>query len=196
MGSLLVWKALPHAERSSLIIFTTKEYCLKACLRPVSRQAWRRHKGVKGQLTSAFATLLHAVLVDVQSEEHMGVAVILLIAVSLAAATWSDGSIEEEGSLLCCRGTELTLILKLQLTQERNYLEIPTQVNTTRQLLTVNAHCGYTGFWWDQKRGGAWWNETLLTAAVAIPCPPGCPTVESRLLKVLTWGTTRGSCYT
>jgi len=76
-----------HAERRTLLIFTTKEYCLKAYLKPVSRQAWRRPKGARGQLTSAFAALLHAVLVDVQGEEHVGVAVILLVAVPLAAAT-------------------------------------------------------------------------------------------------------------
>lgn len=79
--------ASPHVEWRTLQIFTTKEYSLKACLKPVSRQGWRRQKGERGQLTSAFAALLHAVLVDVQSEEHVGVAVILLIAVPLAAAT-------------------------------------------------------------------------------------------------------------
>ena len=87
VASLLVRMAPPHSEWRTPLIFTTKEYCLKACLKPVSRQAWRKLKGARGQLTSAFAALLHAVLVDVQSEEHVGVAVILLVTVPLAAAT-------------------------------------------------------------------------------------------------------------
>lgn len=55
-----------------------------------------------------------------QREEHVGVAVILLGAVPLAAAAGGDGSVQEEGSLLCRRGTELALVLELQLTPGRN----------------------------------------------------------------------------
>ena len=51
-------------------------------------------------LTSSLATLLHAVLVNVQCEQHVGVASILLIYIGSAGAARSDGCIQEEGGFL------------------------------------------------------------------------------------------------
>lgn len=135
VDSLLVWMAPPHSEWRTLLIFTTKEYCLKACLKPVSRQAQMKPKGANRQLTSAFAALLHAVLVDVQSEEHMGVAVILLVAIPLAAATWGNGGVEEEGSLLRRRGAELALILKLRVNTKEKW---PRNSHTSQHYQTTS----------------------------------------------------------
>ena len=98
------------------------------------------------QLTSTLAALLHAVLVDVQSEEHVGVAVILLVAVPLAAAPRGDGSVEEEGSLLCRGGAELALVLELGVNTGK---KLPTNFHRSQHYQTttaVNEHCGYAGF--------------------------------------------------
>lgn len=57
--------------------------------------------------------------------------------------------------------------------------KFPPQVNTTRQLPAINIRCGYTGFYWDRKGGGAQWNETFLTLEVAVACPPGALIAKS-----------------
>ena len=64
-------------------------------------------------LTSSLAALLHAVLVDVQCEQHVGVASLFLICIGPTGAACRDGCIQEEGSFLSRRGTELALILEL-----------------------------------------------------------------------------------
>lgn len=64
-------------------------------------------------LTSPLAALLHAVLVNMQCEQHVGVASLFLISIWPAGAACSDGRIQKEGSLLCSWGTEFTLILEL-----------------------------------------------------------------------------------
>ena len=77
----------------------------------------RRLEG-RGRLTSPLAALLHAVLVDVQREEHVGVAEVVLIAVLLAAPPGGYGSIQEEGGLLRGGRPQLTLVLQLEDTRE------------------------------------------------------------------------------
>lgn len=67
-----------------------------------------------GQLTSSFPALLHPVLVDVQGEEHVGVAVVFFIAVLLVAPAGGDGGVQEEGSLLCGGRPQLALVLQLE----------------------------------------------------------------------------------
>lgn len=64
-------------------------------------------------LTSSLAALLHAVLVDVHGEQHVGVAALLLLHVGSACAACGDGGIQEEGGFLSRRGAKLTLILEL-----------------------------------------------------------------------------------
>lgn len=64
-------------------------------------------------LTSSLAALLHAVLVDVKREQHVGVAALLLLHIGSAGAACGDGSVQEEGGFLSRRGTQLALILKL-----------------------------------------------------------------------------------
>lgn len=56
-------------------------------------------------LTSSLAALLHAVLVNVQREQHVGVASLFLICAGSAGAARSDGCIQEEGSFLSRWGT-------------------------------------------------------------------------------------------
>lgn len=56
-------------------------------------------------LTSSLAALLHAVLVNVQREQHVGVASILLICTGPAGAACGDGGIQEEGGFIRRRGT-------------------------------------------------------------------------------------------
>lgn len=70
-------------------------------------------------LTSSLATLLHAVLVNVQCEQHVGVSSVFLICIGLAGAARSNGCIQEEGCFLGCWGTKLTLILELQGEEDR-----------------------------------------------------------------------------
>lgn len=101
---------------------------------------------MREQLTSALAALLHAVLVDVQREEHVGVAVILLVAVPLAAAPRGDGGVEEEGGLLCRGGAELALVLELGVNTGK---KLPTNFHRSQHYqtaATVNERCGYSGF--------------------------------------------------
>lgn len=49
-----------------------------------------------------------------QGEEHVGVTVVILITVLLVAPSRGNGSIQEEGSLLCSGGPQLTLVLQLE----------------------------------------------------------------------------------
>lgn len=67
-----------------------------------------------GPLTSSFPAFLHAVLVNVQREEHMRVAVAFFVTVLLAAAAGGDGSVQEEGGLLRRGCPQLTLVLQLE----------------------------------------------------------------------------------
>ena len=78
-----------------------------------------RNKGVlcrtgsASVLTSSLAALLHAVLVDVEGEQPVGVPSVLLVCVRPAGAARCDGGVQEEGSLLGRGGTKLTLVLEL-----------------------------------------------------------------------------------
>lgn len=65
-------------------------------------------------LTSPFSSLLHAVLVNVQCEQHVGVPSLVLINIRSAGAPGSNGCIQEEGGFLSSWGTKLTLVLKLK----------------------------------------------------------------------------------
>lgn len=65
-------------------------------------------------LTSSFAALLHAILVNVQCEQHVGVASLVLVRAGSAGAARGDGCIEEEGGFLSRRSTKLALILELR----------------------------------------------------------------------------------
>lgn len=56
-------------------------------------------------LTSSLAALLHAVLVNVQSKQHVGVAALLLLYIGSVGAACSDGRIQKEGSFLSRWGT-------------------------------------------------------------------------------------------
>jgi len=148
-----------------LLILITTEHCLKAYSKSICRQVWRKEKGVREQLTSAFAALLHAVLVDVQREEHVGVAVILLVAVPLAATPWGDSSIQEEGSLLCCRGTELALVLELRVNTGKKLPRGSHRSQRYQTFTAVNSCCRKAIFWWDWKGESGLLNETLPTLA-------------------------------
>lgn len=64
-------------------------------------------------LTSSLPALLHSILVNVQREQHVRVAPLVLLHVRSACAACRDGCIQEEGGLLGCRGTQLALILEL-----------------------------------------------------------------------------------
>lgn len=64
-------------------------------------------------LTSSFAAFLHAVLINVQREQHVGVPSHFLICVERAGAARGDGCVQKESSFLSCRGAQLTLVLKL-----------------------------------------------------------------------------------
>lgn len=65
-------------------------------------------------LTSPFSSLLHAVLVNVQCEQHVGVPSLVLINIRSAGAPGRNGCIQEEGGFLSSWGTKLTLVLKLK----------------------------------------------------------------------------------
>ncbi len=56
-------------------------------------------------LTSSLAALFHAVLVNVQREQHVGVASLFLICTGSAGAACGDGRIQEECGFLSCWGT-------------------------------------------------------------------------------------------
>ena len=59
-------------------------------------------------LTAALARLLHAVLVDVEGEQHVGVAVLFFGGVAaVAAAPRRDGRVQEPGRLLRGRSAQL-----------------------------------------------------------------------------------------
>lgn len=70
-------------------------------------------------LTSSLATFLHAVLINVQREQHVGVPSHFLACAGCAGAARGDGCVQEESSFLSCRGTQLTLVLKLRGLGER-----------------------------------------------------------------------------
>ena len=72
----------------------------------------------RGALTSPLAALLHAVLVDMQREEHVRVAQVILVAVLLVAPPGGDGRVQEEGSLLRGGCPQLALVLQLQDTRK------------------------------------------------------------------------------
>lgn len=74
----------------------------------------QRRGGAEPVLTSAFAALLHPVLVDVQREEHVRIPVVILLAVLLAAPPGGDGGVQEEGGLLGSGGPQLALVLQLE----------------------------------------------------------------------------------
>lgn len=63
--------------------------------------------------TSSLAAFLHAVLINVQGEQHVGVASHVLVCVRCAGAARSNGCIQEESGFLSCWGAQLTLVLKL-----------------------------------------------------------------------------------
>lgn len=65
-------------------------------------------------LTSSLAAFLHAVLINVQREQHVGVPSHFLVRVGRAGAARSDGSVQEESSFLSGRGPQLTLVLELR----------------------------------------------------------------------------------
>lgn len=65
-------------------------------------------------LTSSLAAFLHAVLINVQREQHVGVPSHFLVRVGRAGAARGDGSVQEEGSFLSGRGPQLTLVLELR----------------------------------------------------------------------------------
>lgn len=82
-----------------------------------SRQPQGCRRGTRaeaGTLTSPFPALLHAVLVDVQREEHVRVAVVVLGAVLLVAPARGDGGVQEEGGLLGGGRPQLALVLQLE----------------------------------------------------------------------------------
>lgn len=64
-------------------------------------------------LTSSFPALLHPILVDVECEQHVRVAPLVLIHVGPACAARSDGCVQEEGSFLRRWGSQLALVLEL-----------------------------------------------------------------------------------
>lgn len=70
-------------------------------------------------LTSSLAAFLHAVLINVQREQHVGVPSHFLVCAGCAGAARGDGCVQEESSFLSCRGTQLTLVLKLRGLGER-----------------------------------------------------------------------------
>lgn len=76
-------------------------------------------------LTASFAGLLHAVLVDVEGEEHVGVAVLLLGVVRPAAVARGDGGVQEESSFFCCGSSQLALVLQLNRTTYNNETSVP-----------------------------------------------------------------------
>lgn len=63
--------------------------------------------------TSSLAAFLHAVLIDVQREQHVGVASHVLVCVRRAGAARSDGCVQEESGFLGRWGAQLALVLKL-----------------------------------------------------------------------------------
>lgn len=65
-------------------------------------------------LTSSLAAFLHSVLINVQREQHVGVPSHFLVCAGCAGAARGDGGVQEESSFLSCRGTQLTLVLKLR----------------------------------------------------------------------------------
>lgn len=64
-------------------------------------------------LTSSLPALLHPILVDVQREQHVRVAPLVLIHVGPACAARSNGRVQEEGGFLRRWGAQLTLVLEL-----------------------------------------------------------------------------------
>lgn len=64
-------------------------------------------------LTSTLPALLHPILIDVQCEQHVRVAPLVLLHVGPASAAGSDGCVQEEGGFLCGWGAQLTLVLEL-----------------------------------------------------------------------------------
>lgn len=64
-------------------------------------------------LTSSLAAFLHAVLINVQREQHVGVPSHFLVCVGRAGAARGDGCIQEESGFLSRRGAQLTLVLEL-----------------------------------------------------------------------------------
>lgn len=64
-------------------------------------------------LTSSFPALLHPILIDVQREQHVRVAPLVLLHVGPAGAARSNGCVQEEGGFLRGRGAQLTLVLEL-----------------------------------------------------------------------------------
>lgn len=69
-------------------------------------------------LTAALAALLHAVLVDVQREEHVRVAQVVLVTVLPVAPARVQGGVQEEGGLLGRGRPQLALVLQLEDTSE------------------------------------------------------------------------------
>lgn len=74
-------------------------------------------------LTSPFSTLLHAVLVNVQREQHVGVPSLVLVNIWSACASRSNGRIQEKGGFFSGWGTELALVLKLKEGRKQNRKE-------------------------------------------------------------------------
>lgn len=73
-------------------------------------------------LTSSLATLLHPILINVKSEQHVWVAPALLACIRMAGTACCKSCIQKESSFFCCGGPQFTVILELEPNAEKNTL--------------------------------------------------------------------------